>query len=398
MITNNNINELDLLVTEVFEKNYDLFPNDNKYLINVGGSRSSKTYSICQLLIVYCLTNENKIISIVRKSFPALRATVMRDFFSVLKDLGLYQKRNHNKTEHIYEFPNGTFIEFFSVDDEQKVRGRKRDILWANEANELFYDDFVQLDLRTTTKMIFDFNPSESNSWLYDLDPRETDTIHSTFLNNSFLTEKEIRTIQQYQFTDPDMWAIYGLGERVTSKLNVYNHFRFENNKPPYLDKFIYGLDFGYNDPTVLVKVWYGDRNEIFVEELIYESYLTTPELIKKMEELNIDKRTDIMADFARPEIIAELNQNGFIVKNADKTVKKGIDDVKSKVVLIDKNALNIFKEYENYRYKKVQGKITDEVVKLWDDGMDALRYAVRQITKNNPNNGSKRFSISFAN
>lgn len=394
----NNIytNKIKIEPTQI--KDYYGFELDGDHLYKLKSGivqhNSSKTYSLCQLLIIYCLTNSDKVVSIVRKSFPALRATVMRDFFSILKDLDLYDKKRHNKTEHIYEFSNGTYVEFFSVDDEQKVRGRKRDILWANEANELFYDDFVQLNLRTSTKMIFDYNPSESSSWLYELDPRETDTIHSTFKNNPFLSKGQVKTIEQYEFTDPDMWAIYGLGEKTTSKLNVYSHFK-RGTKPAYLNKFVYGLDFGYNHPTALVKVWYGDHNEIFIEELIYESYLTTPELIRKMDELNINKRVEIMADFARPEIIAEINQNGYTCLNADKSVKKGIDDVKSKKVIICNDALNVWKEYENYKYKKMGDKITDEVIKLWDDAMDAIRYAVRQITKNG--GVGKRFSISFS-
>jgi phage terminase large subunit len=364
--------------TKVFLDNYNaLFDKDERFIINIGGSRSSKTYSLCQLIIVYALQFENKTISIVRKTFPALRATVMRDFFEVLKSMGLYDKQSHNKTEHIYAFPNGTIVEFFSVDDEQKIRGRKRDICWANEANELFYDDFTQLNLRTTGKLIFDFNPSDSNSWLYEL--QDKIIIKSTFRDNPFLEKAIVKQIEQLQHSDPELWSIYGLGERATSRLNVYTHFKQSTKRPEYFKDFIYAIDFGYNHPTALLKIWYNE-NEIWVEELIYESYLTTDELIERFERLEINKKKTMVADYARPEIIEQIKRKGYNIIDADKSVKKGIDEVKSSIVYIDVDAKNIWKEFENYKFKKIGDKISDEVVKLWDDAMDALRYGVRHL------------------
>jgi phage terminase large subunit len=364
--------------TKVFLDNYNaLFDKDERFIINIGGSRSSKTFSLCQLIIVYALQFDNKTISIVRKTFPALRATVMRDFFEVLKSMGLYDKQNHNKTEHIYTFPNGTIVEFFSVDDEQKIRGRKRDICWANEANELFYDDFTQLNLRTTGKLIFDFNPSDSNSWLYEL--QDKIIIKSTFRDNPFLEKAIVKQIEQLQHSDPELWSIYGLGERATSRLNVYTHFKQSTKRPEYFKDFIYAIDFGYNHPTALLKIWYNE-NEIWVEELIYESYLTTDELIERFERLEINKKKTMVADYARPEIIEQIKRKGYNIIDADKSVKKGIDEVKSSIVYIDVDAKNIWKEFENYKFKKIGDKISDEVVKLWDDAMDALRYGVRHL------------------
>jgi phage terminase large subunit len=171
---------MDLKSTIVFEKNYDaLYNHEARFIINEGGSRSSKTYSLCQLLMVYCLQNPNKVVSIIRKTFPALRATAMRDFLEVLKEAGIYEKTSHNMSEHIYTFPNGSIVEFFSVDDEQKIRGRKRHVAWCNESNELFLDDFTQLNMRTEQKLIFDYNPSDSNSWLYELPKHESILIKS---------------------------------------------------------------------------------------------------------------------------------------------------------------------------------------------------------------------------
>ena len=130
--------ELVIKHTNVYTRNVEAMEDDSiRFIINQGGSRSSKTYSICQMLVVYALTNPKTTISIVRKSFPALRGSVMRDLFEIMDNLGIYNEDQHHKGENLYRFSNGSTIEFFSVDDAQKLRGRKRHILYCNEANEL---------------------------------------------------------------------------------------------------------------------------------------------------------------------------------------------------------------------------------------------------------------------
>ena len=191
--------QLTIKATSVFERNWNAIHTDARFIVNVGGSRSSKTYSLCQAIILYCVNTPNKLVSIVRKTGPALKATVYRDFFEVLKTLSLYDEKNHKKMDGIYQFPNGSAVEFFSVDQEQKVRGRKRDILWANEANELLYDDVQQLALRTTSKLIFDYNPSAPESFLYHLPQDRTISIHSTYKDNPFLTKEIIEQIESYK-------------------------------------------------------------------------------------------------------------------------------------------------------------------------------------------------------
>lgn len=370
---------MEIRATKVFERNYKaLESNSIRFLINQGGSRSSKTYSLCQLLIVYCLSNPNKVVSIVRKTFPALRATVMRDFFEVLKDLDLYEKSNHNMSENIYRFANGSIVEFFSVDDEQKIRGRKRDIGWCNEANELWFEDFQQLNMRTESKLIFDYNPSESASWLYELPENESVLIKSTYKDNPFLPESIKRQIEDLQRTDEALYQIYALGEKAISKLNIYSNWTFVKHREPRFRNFVYGLDFGYNHPTALVRVYWCDK-DIYIEPVIYESYLTTTQLIERLEQLNVDKHTDILADYSRPEIIAEMQTAGYNVNNANKVVKKGIDNVKTFGVFAE-DYPPLKKEYDNYKWKKVGDIITDEPVKLFDDAMDAVRYATTFI------------------
>ena len=370
---------MEIKATPIFEKNWTSLTNgQTRFIINQGGSRSSKTYSLCQVIIVYCLQNPNKVVSIVRKTFPALRATVMRDFFEIMRDLGIYEKTNHNMSENIYKFPNGSIVEFFSVDDEQKIRGRKRDIGWCNEANELWFEDFQQLNMRTESKLIFDYNPSESASWLYELPEEESILIKSTYKDNPFLPESIKRQIEDLKRTDEALYQIYALGEKAISKSNIYSNWTFLRERPLRFQNYVYGLDFGYNHPTALVRIYWHEK-DIYIEPVIYESYLTTNQLIEKFKLLNIDKNTDIIADYARPEIIAELQIAGYNVSNANKVVKKGIDNVKTfGVYCLDDPRVK--KEYDNYKWKKVGDTITDEPVKLFDDAMDAIRYATVYI------------------
>jgi phage terminase large subunit len=369
---------MELKSTIIFQKNHQALQGPERFIVNEGGSRSSKTYSLCQLVIVYCLQNKGKVVSIIRKTFPALRATVLRDFTEILKDLGIYSLEAHNKSEQIYTFPNGSMVEFFSVDDEQKIRGRKRDIAWCNEANELYFDDFTQLNMRTEHKLIFDYNPSDNSSWLYELPPDDTVLIRSTYKDNPFLPQSIRNQIEDLKRTDEALYQIYALGQKAVSKSNIYSNWTFMTHRPARFTSYVYGLDFGYNHPTALMRVYWHER-DIFIEPVIYESYLTTTMLIEKMGQLNIEKEVTILADYARPEIIAEMVNSGYDVINANKVVKKGIDYVKTFGVYCMENK-EIKREYDNYKWKKIGDHITDEPVKLFDDAMDAVRYAVTYI------------------
>lgn len=380
IITMTQETELDLNVTLTFANNYKaLFEDDKRFIVNQGSSRSGKTYAICQLLIVYALNHPNKVISIVRKTFPTLRASVMRDFFEVLKEMNLYNRKQHNKTENIYQFQNGTIIEFFSTDDEQKLRGRKRDICWANEANELFHDDFLQLNMRTNSFFIVDYNPSDSDSWIYNLDPEDKTIIKSTYKDNPFIPDSIRKQIEDLKFTDEGLYQIYALGERAITRKNVFSKWNFINEKPAHFEEFVYGVDFGYQHPTAITKTWYNDK-EIFVETLLSESFLTTPELIKKMDALGIDKTVDMACDYARPEIIQELKDAGYNAMNANKSVMEGITYIKEHHIFVLESDKQLVQEYQNYSWKKIGDRYFDEPVKAWDDIIDSFRYSMMRI------------------
>lgn len=387
---------LELQHTPVFTKNFDAL-NDEKvrFIINQGGSRSSKTYSLCQMMIVYCLTTPGKMVSIIRKTFPILRGTVMRDFIEVMRELDLYEEKNHHKTEQIYHFPNGSQIEFFAADNEQKLRGRKRDVLWVNESNELNFEEFTQLNMRTADKLIFDFNPSENFHWLYDLISRpEAILIHSTYKDNPFLPESQVKEIENLIMYDESYYKIYALGEKGTGKTTIYTHWKHYEHLPEIKETY-YGLDFGFNHPTALIEVNIID-NTCYVKEIIYKEGLTSTDLIKMMDELQISKKKEIACDTARPEIIEDLRRKGYNAKSAIKDVKDGIDSVKSSGLLIHKESINILKEVSSYKWK-TNGDITlDEPVKVYDDAMDAMRYAIHYWKSKNKKGDNNVYRIRY--
>ena len=377
--------DLNINATPVFHKNYN-YVNDTdiRFIINVGGTRSSKTYSLCQNVIIFALQHPNSIISIVRKTFPALRATVMRDLISIMRELNIYNEKEHNKTENIYKFPNGSIIEFFSVDDEQKIRGRKRDLLWANEANELSFDEFNQLNFRTTHKLIFDFNPSDTYHWLYELELKpEAVKIHSTYKDNPFLEPSIVKQIEELVNVDRQYYEIYCLGLKATSKANIFTHQQEYKEEPSNIEDFCYALDFEYNHPTALMKIS-RIENDFYVDEILYQSLLTATDLVQNMNNLGVNKSKYIVADYARPEMIEELKRNGYNVINAKKDVKEGIDAVKSSRLFIKNDAINTWKEIRNYKWKMKGELILDEPVKFMDDAMDAMRYGILYMKKQN--------------
>lgn len=376
-------------VTNVFQRNWDaLNRKDVRYIINEGGSGSSKTISIIQCLIIWALSNPNKEISVVRTTFPTIRGTTMKDFFNILRGMGLYSEKNHNKSEHVYKFDNGSIVEFFSTDSEQKLRGRKRDLLYCNEANDLSSDEFLQLKIRTREKIIMDWNPSDDDHFLYDVCKEEDAVlIKSTYKDNPFLAEAAIKDLERLINTDENYYKIYVLGERPTKTTKIYTHFKFTKDDSLFdsWDDISYGLDLGYNDPCVLTEIKYkGDK--IYVKELLYESKLTTGDLISKMELLLKDKAKPIYSDH-RPEVIEELKRSGFNVKSAEKNIKGGIDYLKTREIWIHTDSLNLIRESKMYSWKlRKDGTISDEVVDYDNHGMDSIRYAIFTHKKKQPN------------
>lgn len=391
------MSSLQIRHTPVFAKNWSALNDiDIRFVVNQGGTRSSKTYSLCQLVIVYCLQNPNKTVSIVRRSFPALRASVMRDFFEIMRELNLYTEASHRKVENIYEFPNGSCVEFFSLDDAQKVRGRKRDLLWANEANELDFEDYNQLNFRTTEKLFFDFNPSDDEHWLYDILAKQDATlIHSTYKDNTFLGKSLIKEIEDLIEVDQDYYNIYALGLPSKSTHTIYSHQKPYVDELERYDEVIYGLDFGYKHPAALIKVQFKE-DMAFAKEVLYETHLTSDDLVERMKSLGIPKSSPIICDWARPEIIEDLLRAGYNALPAIKNVLEGINAVKQTKLFYHHDSKNLAKEFRNYKWKSQGEKLLDEPVKLFDDALDSLRYAILWYKKNGMKTGGGWSFMSF--
>jgi len=351
--------------------------------INEGSSRSGKTYNLMLMFVLMMMTERKILISVVRKTLPSLKASAYRDFLDILDRYDLYDVNCHNKSDLSYKIGKNE-IEFFSADDYNKIKGRKRDYLFCNEANELSRDEFTQLILRTTKRAYIDYNPSHSSYHWIETDIKTRDdilVIHSTYKDNPFLDYTTIKEIERLEFTDENLWRIYGLGVMGISKARVFNDWHLIDDLPDnYHDKF-YGLDFGFNHPNVLVEIREED-DEFYLHEKIYKSGQTVPVLIEEMDKLGIDKKAFIYADSAYPAYIKQIRQAGYNCVPANKSgnsVKQGIDLVKSKKIHLTKSSVSIQKENRAYSYKTdANGNVDDsEPVKFFDDGMDAIRYGI---------------------
>jgi phage terminase large subunit len=369
--------QLEIKHSGIFLKNFDAYKENYKFIVNTGGSRSSKSFSILQLLIYLCMTEPNLKISIVRASLPSLRKSIMMDFFKLLRDYNLYKENNHQKTENHYKFDNGSMVEFFGVTDGQRIRGAKRDILFCNEGNELSLEAFNQLMMRTTKCCFIDRNPSEIDHWIDDiLKDGKAINIHSTYKDNPFLPKSQVDYIESMINIDPNYYRIYALGLAPTDNVRIYSHFKKYSELPQYRE-WCYGLDFGFSHKTALVKCFFTDDNRIFVQEMLYESNMTSGDIVQFIKEHIRDKQP-IFCDSARPDMIEELKRYGLNAKSSDKDVKGGISCLRSKEIYIEVNSNNLWNEYRSYTWKTDNnGKATDQPIKLNDDLMDAMRYAI---------------------
>ena len=362
-----------------------------KITIEQGGTRSGKTYNILLWLIFdYCTKNNGKTITICRKTFPSVRASVMRDFLDILKQHRIYSEDFHNKSNSEYAL-FGNLVEFISLDQPQKVRGRKRDVLFINEANELFFEDWQQLVFRTTEKIILDYNPSDEYSWIYDneIPRKDAEFFKTTYLDNPFLDSSIQKEIELLRETDESYWQIYGLGERGISKSTIFQYY--EVNKIPEDAKFIsYGMDFGYvNDPTVLVSVYQKDYN-LYCKEHFYQTKMTANDIFYKLKEIGVNKDA-VFCDSAEPRLIDELRRMGLntrpTIKGRD-SVNAGIDLLKRYKLHITTDSSNMIQEFRNYKWVEDKGgKLTNVPRDANNHTIDSLRYATYNMLSK-PNYG----------
>lgn len=371
--------KLELKSTISFEYCYN---SKKRNIILQGGARAGKTYGILHYLIVKALEEPGIIIAISRKTRPALKFSAEKDFFDILKSLNIYNEQFHNKTDSVYRLGKSE-IEFLSLDEPTRVRGRKRDYLFINEANEFNYEDFTQFSLRTTKKIIFDYNPHEQFSWIYNkiLIRKDTDFFVLTYKDNPFLSREIVKEIEGYKGADENYWRIYGLGLRGFAQALIFTHWQYCDELPKEFDRTIVGLDFGYNNPSAVVRVIEKDK-DFYLDEKLYQSHLTNNDLIEKMKELNITEEDEIYPDMSEPARLEELKRAGFNVLDSDKEVKAGIDFIKSRKIYVTKRSVNLIKELRSYSWKTKNERLLDEPVKENDHLIDATRYAIYSSSK----------------
>jgi len=372
------MNQLRIKVTPVYDANRKAYYEGWPVITNEGGTRSSKSYSVIQLLVEIANNTRNTRISIVSHSLPHIKRGAYRDLKQIMQDAALWDENDFSYTDFIYTFKSGSYIELFGLEDEGKARGPGRDILFVNEANLIKKTLYDQLAMRTTGQIFLDWNPADFISWVYDVaDNPKHKNIRSTYKNNlANLTQTQIAAIEAFkELPDDFMWKVYGLGLRGAAKEIIYTQWKYIDQLPDGGDIF-YGLDFGYTHPMSLTKIVHKEGCN-YVQEMLYQSNMTPTEYIGRMKDMGIG-RSPIYCDAAEPKSIEELYRAGFNVKKAEKDVWGGIMKVKQYPLFITTDSHNGAKELQSYKWKKDKNdNIIEEPVKSNDDFCDSLRYGI---------------------
>lgn len=347
-----------------------------------GGTSASKTITILMILIDYAQSTHGELISVVSESFPHLKRGAMRDFLNIMEAQGYFSEGRWNKTDYIYTFETGSKIEFFSADQPSKVRGPRRDVLFINEANNIPYEAFDQLEVRTKKVVWLDWNPT-NEFWFYT-DVKnvrsDVDFITLTYLDNEALDQNIVASIESHK-GNKNWWLVYGLGQLGEVEGKIYKGWQIIEDIPHEARLERYGLDFGYsNDPAAIVAIYYYNGGYI-LDEILYQKGMSNKRLANVFE--NIEKAL-VIADSAEPKSIDEIKEYGISVLPANKgqgSINHGIQYVQDQKISVTKRSTYLIKEYRNYLWKTDKdGKILDEPEGGLDHAMDALRYAFESL------------------
>jgi phage terminase large subunit len=347
-----------------------------------GGTSASKTVSILMILIDYAQSHKNEMISVVSETMPHIKRGAERDFKNIMLDHGYWADANWNATDHIYTFETGSKIEFFSADSPDKLRGPRRDVLFINEANNIPYDAFTQLEVRTKKLIWLDWNPT-NEFWFYTelKDQRaDLDFITLTYKDNEALDPQIIEAIESRK-GNKNWWRVYGEGMLGEVEGKIYRGWNLVDSIPEAARLERYGLDFGYsNDPTAIVAIYYYNGGYI-LDEVTYNRGLMNKDIAQIMESR---PRALTIADSAEPKSIDEIRSYGINIQPSFKgpgSVKQGIDYVQQQRISMTKRSTNIIREYRNYLWQTDRdGKIINEPEKVNDHTMDAIRYGFTSL------------------
>ena len=381
-------------------KTYRDIDKSRRICILQGGTRSGKSHSTLQWILVQALTKPNLIISVVRKSFPSMRVSIMRDWIMILKDLGIWSEEQWSATEHIYTFENGSMVEFMSIDSSEKRKGSSRDILFVDEANELSREDWFQLFIRTRQKSIIAYNPSfGTNHYIFteiQTHP-EADLYISTFRDNPFLEKQLVEEIERLKEINPEYYKIYGMGMPGNNIGTIFS-INIIDEVPEGAEFVAFGMDYGFSvDPTTLIAVSKIDK-DLYIEELIYKKGMVTQDIINELKQLDID-RNEIWGDSAEQRLIEEIYRSGFNIKPVKKgkdSVRLGIDLMQQYRLNVTKKSINTIKEFSEYVWMvDKNGNFENIPVDYSNHSIDAIRYVVMERLNAKKINAGK-YSISI--
>lgn len=373
-----------------------------------GSTSSGKTYGIIPIIYDKCLAKNRIKATITAETLSSLKDGAIDIFKNFLMDELRWDDNRWNATDFIYTLGNGSKLQFKTFDSVGKAKAAgKRDLLFINEANHVPYDIADALIIRSK-EVYLDFNADEE-FWAHTevLTSPNSEFIKLTYHDNEALPKETLEDLMEKKRKADleeaagvkgywwNWWQVYGLGETGQRQELVFAPWEIIKEKPQRFTQFVYGIDFGYQHPTALIKVWYHE-DERYIEEIIYSPLLSSPKLMDKMESKNVTREVEMIADHARPEMIADIREKGYYVLNADKSVEAGIEDLRKCKVYVDEKAVNVIRENKKYKYKKVNGLVTDTIHKINDDAMDAIRYANRWITKYSVDSIEESFSFDF--
>lgn len=379
--------------TTALNKIEELILEPTFYKVIQGGMRAGKTVAIMMLLTGYAESYPNSKITVVGQSYNHLKDGAIDDFKKIMQGTNRWEDDKFNKSELNYEFINGSVMQFRSI-DKMKAHGLSRDVLFVNEANAFTYETFDQLASRTTDFVIVDYNPT-SKFWAHEQlvegkHKDRTSFIILTYKDNEALSKQIIENIESHKPQDGEepsnYWTVYGLGQIGSLEGNIYQGWEEVSAEELHKGKLVrYGLDFGFsNDETAMVAIYELDDGRTGVEEILYKKGILGSQYAEILMSHNIDPTVLIVADSARPEIIAEIKAKGYRIVGADKnpgSVKRGIDRVSQRQIVYSGD--NLKREYLSYAWRKKRtGEVLDEPQDGNDHAVDALRYAIDDLSK----------------
>lgn len=374
--------------TELYLKIDDEVKKGTRYIFLRGSSRSGKSVSALQYLLVEALVSKTTI-TIARETQVSIKNTILIDFKNIMENLGLWIDGNFNKVEMVYRFTNGSTIRFIGLDDTTgKLRGMKSDIIFVDEINTTELASFVQLDIRCERYLIGAYNPEvETDWWGFEYENKENGVmIHSTWRDNPFLDERIIESIKSLKNTDPDLYKIYSEGLLVPPREIVYQSPETFSELPSGIQYTYYGVDFGFsNDVSAVTKVSV-KGTELYCEEIIYQAGLTNQDLLFLMKDRGITRDDDIVCDSSEPKSIEELRRGGLNVRGVKKgggSILYGIQKMRTYKIFVKEDSENIIREFGQYRYKKDRsGRVTQQTTGE-DHSLDSIRYVVMEFLDN---------------